>query len=104
MVVDYLRVSGIATFPSEQDAPLVVDSDGVTSRKLALERFQPIAGRDSQIHKLGGVMHKKQLAPRGSPELRRKLAYFLSRSVIEQILGESVAKAFYHGSDVIRQR
>jgi hypothetical protein len=32
------------------------------------------------------------------------LAYFLSRSVIEQILGESVAKAFYHGSDVIRQR
>ena len=35
--------------PSENDAPLVIDPDGVKARQIAPERFQAVAGRNGKV-------------------------------------------------------
>ena len=49
MVVDDLDVEGIGGAPDETDAPLIVDADAVLARTIALERLEPIAGRDAKV-------------------------------------------------------
>lgn len=49
VVVDDLDVEGVGGAPDEADAPLVVDADAVLARTVALERLEPITGRDAQV-------------------------------------------------------
>ena len=49
VVVDDLYVEGISGAPDEADAPLIVDADAVLASTIALERFEPIAGRNAQV-------------------------------------------------------
>jgi hypothetical protein len=49
VVVDDLDVEGIGGAPDEADAPLIVDADAVLASTSALERLEPIAGRNAQI-------------------------------------------------------
>jgi hypothetical protein len=43
--------------PSEHDAPLVVDADGMESRKIAFERFESVAGRHLEVIQCAGLVH-----------------------------------------------
>jgi hypothetical protein len=49
MVIDDFNIFGTSLRPSEADTPLSVYSDAVLSGSIALERFQPVTGRYSQI-------------------------------------------------------
>ena len=44
VVVGDLHVVGIFPFPSENDAPLFVDSNGMKSGELALQKLQVVTG------------------------------------------------------------
>lgn len=57
VVGDGHLVSG-AVLPFEDDAPLLVNSDAVVARQVALEGFQTVAGRHLQVvEDLGGIHH-----------------------------------------------
>ena len=45
--VDDLDVEGIGGAPDEADAPLIADADAVLAGTIALERLEPIAGRNA---------------------------------------------------------
>ena len=49
VVVDDLDVEGIGGAPDEADAPLIVDADAVLAATIALERLEPVAGRNGQV-------------------------------------------------------
>ena len=49
VVVDDLDVEGIGGAPEEADAPLIVDADAVLASTIALERLEPIAGRNAEV-------------------------------------------------------
>lgn len=61
VIVDNLYLGGFAVFPDETDAPLVVDADTVLTLAVALERFEPVAGRRPQIVQFHCLMQKEQL-------------------------------------------
>lgn len=47
MVVDYFNFVGIAVFPDEADAPLLIDTDAMLSFAISRESFEVITGRYS---------------------------------------------------------
>jgi hypothetical protein len=49
MVINNFNIFGTSFCPSEADAPLPVNTDAVLPGSIALERFQSITGRYSQI-------------------------------------------------------
>ena len=49
VVVDDLDVEGTGGAPDEADAPRVVDADAVLAGTIALERLEPIAGRNAEV-------------------------------------------------------
>jgi len=56
MVVDDFHVVGVALPPHEADAILIIDPDAVLALALAVQRFQPVSGRHTQIiQRHGGV-------------------------------------------------
>lgn len=49
MIVGNFNVFRPSVRPCEDDPPLVVDADGVSSAKVAFERLQPVAWRYSEV-------------------------------------------------------
>lgn len=64
MVVHNLDVRRIAVFPSEADAPLLIDPDAVLTFAVTLERFQLIRGWDREISKVDRAVEVLQLLAR----------------------------------------
>lgn len=52
--------------PAKDDAPLIIDADGVVARKPALEEFEPIAWRNREIVEPAGLVQLDQF-PQGDP-------------------------------------
>jgi hypothetical protein len=44
MVVGDLHLVGVLSFPTEDDPPLFVDTDGMESGKLAFQKLQAVRG------------------------------------------------------------
>ena len=57
--LDFVRPVNL---PNEADAVLIVDSDAVLARAVALQRFQSIAWRDAQVAQVDGRFDLVQLA------------------------------------------
>jgi hypothetical protein len=56
MVVGDFYIGRFSVIPTENQAPLLIDSHAPETLEIAGEGFEPIAGRDSQIFQnLGGV-------------------------------------------------
>src|SRR5258708_2185987 len=51
MIIDDLHVEGIAVFPAETDAVLVVDPHAVLPLPVSFQSFQAVGGRRCQITK-----------------------------------------------------
>ncbi len=64
VVVDDLYVEGISGAPDEADAPLIVDADAVLASTIALERLEPIAGRNPQIGEGVGRIENDEFSKR----------------------------------------
>ncbi len=50
--------------PPKNDAPLVIDPNGVQARQIASERFQTVAGRNGKVAEDAGLIHLDQLSQR----------------------------------------
>jgi len=73
MVIYDFNICGTSVCPSEADAPLPVDTDAVLSGSIALQRFQPIAGRYSQILEIRGNFKLSQLPAGNCGDPRKSL-------------------------------
>nr|BFF06767.1 hypothetical protein GCM10023233_17360 [Brevibacterium otitidis] len=63
-VVDDLHIARARRGPDEADAPLVVDLDAVLPRPVALQEFDPVAGRNPKLVELVRRVEKQQLHER----------------------------------------
>src|SRR4051812_37179236 len=63
MIVDDFSVFGVGSIPAETEPELIVDAYAVLPGAVALQRFQPIAGRNAQEIKRGRRVELHQLAP-----------------------------------------
>jgi hypothetical protein len=63
MVVRYLDVKGVPSFPPKTDTPLVVDANAVLSQSVALQSFETIAGRYPQILQFDSIFEESQSSP-----------------------------------------
>ena len=59
-------IDGTAGGPTEDDAPLVVDADGVQTGCLSFERFKPAFRWDGEIWKDPGAVHLNEFAKGGA--------------------------------------
>ena len=73
MVIYDFNIFGTSFCPSEADAPLPVYSDAVLSGSIALERFQPITGRYSQILKICSNFKLSQFPAGNIGDVRKSL-------------------------------
>lgn len=62
MVVADLNLAGISPLPTKANPPLVVNPYGVSTRAVALESLEPVAGRNPEIGKLSGGIELNKLA------------------------------------------
>jgi len=49
VVVHYLNIKNITVLPAKTDSPLIVNADTVLAFAIALQGFEPIAGRGSWV-------------------------------------------------------
>src|SRR5262245_26011345 len=94
MVVDDLDFVGMALTPDEADPPLVVDADRMLAAPIALQRLQPVAGRNAKIIETDRVVEKTQLAQSNGLNVARKAAAAKARPDRGRFL---VAEARDHG-------
>ena len=63
MIVTERHRIGPAIAPNKADAPLVIDSDRMLPRPIAMRGFKPIARRNAQVSKGHGTVDHQQLRP-----------------------------------------
>ena len=93
MIVDDLNVKGIAVFPDEADAPLVVDPDAVLPHTIPAEPLETVARRDPEILKRFDRMEEDELPQCCPNNLRGEPPGPLAE---KHALGLRVAKAPNH--------
>jgi hypothetical protein len=49
MTIDNFDVMRVSSSPLKTDAPLTIDWDTVLSFPVAVQRFEPVAGRNQQV-------------------------------------------------------
>jgi len=62
MVIDDLNVIGMATLKTEAYAPLIVDADAPLPDSVALQLFQLVIGRNTQVFQRFRPIDHRQLA------------------------------------------
>jgi hypothetical protein len=86
----------MVSFPAKRQSKLVVDSKTVPAAAVALERFEPVAGRTAQIvERLSDVEHL-QLAFRDRPDSDRYSPCRLRRVFPKQVSGGLVPEGLDH--------
>ena len=61
VVIDDFDVVGIAVFPAEADAPLLIDPDAELSVAASFECFQAVGGRNFQTLQNDGLADHRKL-------------------------------------------
>jgi len=92
MIIHDFNIGHIASFPSEADSPLIVDTNAVLPLPVAFQRFKLIAGRLSEILKGSGTIQIEEFAPR----LPFKGLKTGNTMIIKQSGGVTTAKRFDH--------
>ena len=64
MIIRDFNIKRVAAFPFETNPPLVVDSDTVLSFSVALQFFEAIRRRDSQVVNVDRIIDHPQFAQR----------------------------------------
>ena len=62
MMIDDFDVPGFAVPPYKTDPPLIVDANAALGLTVAVQRFEPVAGRSAQISKLFAASIARSLA------------------------------------------
>ena len=100
MIVNDLRIVGVAAFVAGAKPPLVVDTNAVKTGTVALERFEPVAGRHAEEVQRGGGVELGQLAL-GDPLNRREAPHPVPGGEPLRVLA---AEAMNHGANRIAYR
>ena len=93
MIIDNRHLVGSGIRPPEDDAPLVVDANGMKARKPPAQSFQPVAGRHGKVPESTGLIHLNQFSQRNSRECGKPLVAFQS----EQFFRIPIRKGLDHG-------
>lgn len=88
MIVDNRDVSRPRFGPPKHDSPLVVDANGMKPAKIAMKRFQSIAGRNGKVRQLIGSIHLHQLAKGNTSDRREALVPLLDKQLPCICVGE----------------
>ena len=99
MVVNDLDVLS-ASAPTEDDAPLVVDSDRVEAVQIAGEAFKAVSRGRGEILEIMGGLDEHELAQSGADEVRWKATSALRVLAVRNLLGSLVPKATNHCNSV----
>ena len=70
MIVNDLGIASVAALVAEAKPPLVVDTNAVKTGTVALERFEPVAGRHAKEVQRGGGTRRRR--PNASPPTRTR--------------------------------
>jgi hypothetical protein len=76
VVIDDFDLMRSIFLPTETNAPLVIDSDGVLAFAVSLESLQTVAGRDGEVFEFGDRMELSQFSQGDTLDVRRKRAGF----------------------------
>jgi hypothetical protein len=58
MKIHNFDLMGVTVAPHKTDPPLIIDADAVLTSTIAMEHFQPLAGRRTQVRQLDrGIEH-----------------------------------------------
>ncbi len=93
MIIDDADLGGSEVGPTEDDAPLVVDADGMKTDEITAERLETVSRRHGEILKDAGTVHLDELA-QGDPADRAEAPAFLGE---EEFLGLAVGEGLDHG-------
>jgi hypothetical protein len=63
MIVCYFNVMSVPVFPEKADPPLIVDPDAELTFAIGLQRFQPVARRNSEVIKAPGPVKIQEFPP-----------------------------------------
>jgi hypothetical protein len=88
VVVDDFDIGWSSFSPSETDAPLVIDADGILATAVAGKRFEPVSGRSAQIVEIARGMQHIEL----SQGLFLNSAEAFDEAAHEQALASAVAE------------
>lgn len=77
MVVHDFDLVRPVRLPAEANAPLVVDADGVSAFAVALEGFQTVSRRHSELQQIRDGVELGKLPQGGTLDVRRKSTDFL---------------------------
>lgn len=95
MIIDNFDLMRPVCLPAEADAPLIVDADGVLAFAVALEGFQPVAGRHAELDQFRDGVDLGELPQGRALDVRREGADFLQ---LEQAGGVVAGKGTDHAS------
>jgi len=90
--MDNLYIVDAITFPSETDAPLIVDANAMKPGPITLKGLQPVPWRDIQFFECGDRIDLDQFAHRNAGDLAPATA----NSCLEECSGLSFREAFDH--------
>jgi hypothetical protein len=76
---------GMSVLPPERDPVLLIDADALAAGLVALQQFEPIAGRDHEIVQTTGCVNQFELAMHAAPELARNPASRAPAAFAKQI-------------------
>src|SRR5215213_6737328 len=91
---------GMSLLPSERDAILVVDLNAVTTGLIALQRLEPITGRDREIVESHRDVERLELSLRDSPNLVGNPPRRARISFAKQVRRSLVAKGLDHSAEL----
>ena len=95
MVIDDLNIGEVIAVGREANAVLIVDPNAVLPLTVALELFQTIPRRNSQILHTSCIVNQDQLSQRDSLNGLRQLP---GKGLMVNLLRFCVSKALYHAS------
>ena len=93
MIIDDRHLFRPGIRPPEDDAPLVVDANGMKARKAPAQSFKPVAGRHGKVTESTGLIHLNQFSQRNSRESGKPPVAFER----EQFFRVLIRKGLDHG-------
>ncbi len=76
--------------PSEHNAPLVVDADGMLPGAIAFEGFEPVAGRHGHILQRTGPVELQKFSQGDAVNCRKTPVLFLVEKLLRIAVGEGL--------------
>jgi hypothetical protein len=96
VIVDDSNIRGVTAFESENDTPLVIDSNRVETLPPPFECLEPVSRRHPQVTQLRGIVQVQDFAARYAKQLGWKRPRLFGSAVVKEAFGQAVSKGFDH--------